>query len=537
MQRKIALGLGFTAFAALLGLTGCSEGEGVIGTAVAAKGFAAPAMPAPPAVPAFAGRDPSAAVLGAPATSPVVASPDAPRSAAVPSDEGPRVYSKTRFVWIRERPDWSSGWIGFLWHGSSAKLKTGKPVFARGCQVWYEVEPRGFVCVDERRATLDASDPGYREVLRHTGDYASANPHRYGMSLGAERYSTLPTPEYQRAREGDYTFHLREIAAVRGGAPPRGLLAGVDLADATEDAIAFAALPLDVQMYRLSWKRESAMAYFGEYRHGDRTFLLTADLAWVPKDRIRPYPPIAFHGLALGKDAELPLAFFRIKSRPGFRRLPDGEFVPVAETFERLTWVPLTGTRVTSRGVTYLETKRAALWVREDDAVLPTPPAATPWGSSMNVPAPKGPRRTWIEVDVFGGWLMAYEEGRPVYTTLISAGRGGVASPAEEAWKTSSTPLGQFIVTGKYLTATMDGPTDVTHADVPWVQNFSGPHSIHTAYWHDSWGERVSSGCVNVSPVDARWLFEFSAPRVPPGWHSARADVGTEPATVVVVHR
>jgi hypothetical protein len=258
---------------------------------------------------------------------------------------------------------------------------------------------------------------------------------------------------------------------------------------------------------------------------------------------VKPYAPISFRGLSLREtpsgpgDATLPLAFFRIKDRPGFRRLPDGEFVPVAEGFRRLDWVPLTGQSVTSRGVTYMETGRAELWVRKDDAVLPTPPLHTPWGTPMSDQPANGLRRSWIEVDVFGGWLIAYEENRPVFTTMISAGRGGVASPAEEAWKTSSTPLGQFVVTSKFLTATMDGPTDVTHADVPWVQNFSGPHSIHTAYWHDAWGERVSSGCVNVSPVDARWLFDFTAPKVPSGWHAARADVGREPATVVVVHR
>ena len=537
-----SLGLAFLAWAACA-LPGCSEGEAaVLSTAVAARELA-PALEKPAVAPLPV--HPHAAKLE-PAT-PVVAPADRPAPNARPAppkeDDAPRLYAKSRFVWIRERPDWGAGWIGYLWHGGSAKLKTGKPVFAKGCQVWYEIAPRGYVCVDGRRATLDSSDPGYREVLQHVGNYDSPTPHRYAMSLGAERYSVLPSPEDQRQREGDYTFHLREIEAVRGGAPARGPLVGVDLTPAPEDAVAFAALPVDVQMYKVALKRDSAMAYFGEYRHGDRSFLLTADLAWVPKDRVKPYAPISFRGLTLRRspggpgDATLPLAFFRIKDRPGYRRLPDGEFVPVAEGFRRLEWVPLTGRTVTSRNITYVETNRAELWVKKDDAVIPTPPAQTPWGTLMSAEPANGLRRTWIEVDVFGGWLTAYEENVPVFTTLISAGRGGVASPAEEAWKTSSTPLGQFVVTGKFLTATMDGPTDVTHADVPWVQNFSGPHSIHTAYWHDSWGERVSSGCVNVSPIDARWLFDFSMPRVPAGWHSARADVGPEPATVVVVHR
>jgi hypothetical protein len=284
--RHVCRGLGGALFSLACALPGCGDGEAaVLSTAVAAKELAAPSpvLPGKPAGVPFPAVEPRAAkAKTAPRvdkTSQVVGSIERP---AATEDDAPRLYAKTRFVWIRERPDWGAGWLGYLWHGGSAKLKTGKPVFAKGCQVWYEIEPRGYVCVDGRRATLDASDPGYREVLRHVGDYQSATPHRYAMSLGAERYAVLPSAEDQRQREGDYTFHLREIEAVRGGAPARGLLAGVDLTPAPEDAVAFATLPVDVQMYKVALKRDSAMAYFSEYRHGNRTFLLTADLAWVP---------------------------------------------------------------------------------------------------------------------------------------------------------------------------------------------------------------------------------------------------------------
>jgi lipoprotein-anchoring transpeptidase ErfK/SrfK len=411
-------------------------------------------------------------------------------------------------------------------------------VYARGCETWYEVSPRGFVCVDQRRATLDPSDAGFRELAQHPADYASSTPHHYAGSLGVERYLHLPALPEQHIREPDLTTHLQAMAAARSGSDLGGAFIGVDLSPAPEDGVDFAALPPEVQVQRHSLKRDSTLAYLGEYRHGERTFLLTADFAWVPKDRVRPFSPISFHGVELTGDTALPIAFFRIHDRPGFRKLPDGEFVPVADVFHRLEWVPLTGRQETVGNVTYVETKRASLWVRESDAVIPKPPEHTPWGSSMSAAAAAGaPRKTWIEVDVFGGWLLAYEGTKPIFTTLVSTGRGGVAVPAEDAAKTSSTPLGQFVVTGKFVTATMDGPTEVSHTDVPWVQNFSGPHSIHTAYWHDAWGERVSSGCVNVSPLDGKYLFEFTEPRVPPGWHAAVWDMHHEASTLVVVHR
>ena len=72
-----------------------------------------------------------------------------------------RVYAKTRFVWIRERPEWSSEWIGYLWAGGSVALVNGRPIYAHGCDAWYAVRPRGYVCVDHRRATLDAHDPEF----------------------------------------------------------------------------------------------------------------------------------------------------------------------------------------------------------------------------------------------------------------------------------------------------------------------------------------------------------------------------------------
>ena len=74
------------------------------------------------------------------------------------------------------------------------------------------------------------------------------------------------------------------------------------------------------------------------------------------------------------------------------------------------------------------------------------------------------------------------------------------------------------------------------HSDVPWVQNLTGPYALHTAYWHDNWGNLMSAGCVNVSPDDGKWLYEFTEPKVPDGWHGVRWLPREEPTTVVVIH-
>ena len=201
---------------------------------------------------------------------------------------------------------------------------------------------------------------------------------------------------------------------------------------------------------------------------------------------------------------KFPLALFREHDQPAYRVGGSHAYEKTDTTFSRLSYVMLTGKKAVRWPWTYLETTRDGLWVRATDAVVPTPSPYTPWGARVGAPdtepaKPRG-RGTWVEASVYGGWMIAYEDTAPVLATLISPGRGGVAVPPQDPTKISATPTGRFVVTGKFVTATMDAPDDVTHTDVPWVQNFSGPHAIHGAYWHDSWGERVSGGCLNLSP-------------------------------------
>jgi len=35
-------------------------------------------------------------------------------------------------------------------------------------------------------------------------------------------------------------------------------------------------------------------------------------------------------------------------------------------------------------------------------------------------------------------------------------------------------------------------------------------YGLHGAYWHDNFGQRMSHGCVNLPPSEAKWLYEWS---------------------------
>jgi hypothetical protein len=279
----------------------------------------------------------------------------------------------------------------------------------------------------------------------------------------------------------------------------------------------------------------STIAYHYSFDAEDRTWVMTSDRGVIPKDRIRVFPESKFHGLPLGQGVSLPLAFFRADA-PQYRRAPGG-VEKTAASWARYGWVGLTGEEIEHAGKRYLATREGGLLV---DAELVSAPALR---TDLPAPVKSGASKTWLDVSIVGGWLVAYEGKEPVYTTMISPGRGGLPQEGKTLLETASTPVGDFAISGKFHTATMTSnySDKVVHAEVPYTQNFSGPYALHAAYWHDAWGVPKSGGCVNLAPVDAMRIFAWTEPRLPEGWHGMRAiesDIAAySGATVVSLHR
>lgn len=151
-------------------------------------------------------------------------------------------------------------------------------------------------------------------------------------------------------------------------------------------------------------------------------------------------------------------------------------------------------------------------------------------------PAPAevtGPRERWVDVDSSSQTLVAYEGPRPVYATLVSTGRGAPGS-------SSVTPPGVHRIWVKIFASDManvqsqDIEPHYSLEDVPYVQFFDDAVALHGTYWHGDFGHPRSHGCVNLSPLDAHWLFDFTEPRVPAGWDAAYPASG-DPGSVVRV--
>jgi lipoprotein-anchoring transpeptidase ErfK/SrfK len=104
----------------------------------------------------------------------------------------------------------------------------------------------------------------------------------------------------------------------------------------------------------------------------------------------------------------------------------------------------------------------------------------------------------WIEIDLSGQRLIAWEGKNQVYAIFVSTGKD--ASP---------TPTGVFSIQSRYRYARMQG-ADYDVADVPYTMYYSGNYAIHGAYWHNRFGTPVSHGCINVAVNHARWLFNWA---------------------------
>ncbi|WP_437535486.1 L,D-transpeptidase family protein [Sorangium sp. So ce726] len=477
-----------------------------------------------------------------PATSAAGTTP--PASAAA---EDARIYSKARFAWISPGPYPTRGWSGYLGLGGSVALRGGSVEAARtpgeGCDAWYAIEPRGYVCAGAS-AAVDPNDPVVVALRPHAPRVDSPWPYDYAESTGAPRYPQLPSAKEQKRSEWDLEEHLANIAKVRAaeGAGEEAIreideaLVGVDLKPAGVAAPALFPFGGLVREGRDRIVNGSTVAFTRAFDAQDRTWVVTSDQAYMPKDRLKPYPRSSFQGVWLKDGRSLPLAFFRKTDRPKYQRGASGAFEPTGASFARLASVGLTGRAEVEDGGRFLETQEPGVYVRADDAVVIEAAKSSPLEGDGD---PSSPPRKWIEVSVLGGWFVAYEELTPVFATLISPGRGGVPRQGIPAIETAATPTGRFRIDGKFVTATMVSSTNdkIVHSEVQFVQNFSGPHALHGAYWHDAWGEPKSGGCVNLSPIDAKQMFAWTDPPVPEGWHGLRASRDAGRSTVVLIHR
>jgi hypothetical protein len=252
-------------------------------------------------------------------------------------------------------------------------------------------------------------------------------------------------------------------------------------------------------------------------RHHNDAFGLTTHGFWLPLRDLRPVVPPDFDGAEI--DGALDVIWIitddaPLYSAPGKR--PQGTKLP------RLTELRTLEQRKIGGDVWHRVGEDQ--WVRDRDVQAPT---------HADPPEEILPGERWIDVELERQVLTAYQGERPIFATLVSTGRGAEGSEL-------FTPRGTHRVWVKLHHSDMDNLENLEAREnyaiqsVPWVMYFERGYGLHGTFWHRAFGRVQSHGCVNLTPRDAKRLFDWTSPKLPAGW-SAAFPTDYEPGTIVRV--
>lgn len=480
----------------------------------------------------------------------------------VPPEDGPKLAPTVMVAPIYAAPERGAAAIGYLRLGSKVARST-EPVARGDCpEGYYAIRPTGFVCAGTD-ATLKLDHPLVKAVDVEP-NRARPMPYEYAFVRAiAPNYLRVPSKAEQFQYEMRLERHLRswsklakkwddlDVGANDVPLDPNGLAAG---------AIPERAIPLDVNRRfggngndEVPWwlrgerripnvsgfkappyaviadriKRHAGVALIGTFVAGEeaqsRRFAITTDVRLLPADKLKADSGSPFHGYDI-RGLGLPVAFSHRQGAKwlaanGAKLEDDGE-IPFREL------IPLTG-RVRMHGAERVVEAKNGKWVRSDDVRTAAKPGDLPWFAKAGT--------KWIDVSILAQTMVLWEGTTPVYATLVSTGKDGLGDPKT----THSTPTGVFRIYQKHVTTTMDSEMadhEFELRDVPWVMYFNSGYALHGAYWHDDFGRARSHGCVNLSPIDARYTFFWSDPHVPDHWHAAYSGGPFGNGTLVNIH-
>jgi lipoprotein-anchoring transpeptidase ErfK/SrfK len=390
-----------------------------------------------------------------------------------------------------------------------------------GCKTgYYQLVSGGYICGSE--GSIDENDPRVRLAVQ-APDLTQILPYPYARNAqnGTPLYSSVPSRD-QMALYEPYLQASEPRQASEQGTPSwwqskEAQLSNVRLAEL--------ALESDGVLGRRMVKG-FYVAIDKEFEWSERRWYKTTKGMVAPKDRFVAVEGSSFEGVGLNAELTLPVAWvygYR-ESRPTYALNESGKPKP-SGVVERLKPIFLSGESVEAEGHRYLQSKDG-LWVRADQVrVASTPP----------IPLSVTPEERWIYVDLHNQTLIALVGSRPVYATLVSSGK-----ESEEEDKDHRTPPGEWHIREKHVTTTMDGDGtaagDLPYSieDVPFVMYFQGSYALHGAFWHRNYGVRMSHGCINLAPLDAKYLFFFTGPAVRDGWHGAWSGNGQAGSRIVI---
>jgi hypothetical protein len=442
-------------------------------------------------------------------------------------------------VQVRAAPDGTSRVVGYMRRG--ARFRSREALAGPGCgRGWNEVPGHGYVCRGE--GVLVGAAPPTFDPLPVPPSLDDALPYAYARVArsDAPQFWRLPSADEERQAElvmGELRGRVERARAVLAAseasataaagpdagtgvnavseagvldaestsepdvgleAPPGSVAEGTPSLVAVEEAgvvlPAFFRMRLETGFY-VSVDRE-------EETVEGRRYFRTIRGAYVPSSAMTVAEPPAMRGVVLGGGYRLPLGFVWRRGATALTREPVSGTLRNAGELTYHEPLILEDQIIERRDSRY-RVSRGGVVARETALRIVTP-----------IERPRGVAddERWIHVDLSEQTLVAYEGDVPVFATLVSSGR-----------ERFETPTGTFRIESKHVSTTMDDPDSLNEAysieDVPWTMYFHGSYALHAAFWHDHFGRTRSHGCLNLAPADARWLFAWAGPELPPGWH------------------
>ncbi len=338
-------------------------------------------------------------------------------------------------------------------------------------------------------------------------------------------------------------------------------------------------------------RRKTGLSFVGAFNTKDedieRRFAITVDLRLIPTTKVKPDTGSPFHGVELSEDMHFPFAWVNKRDSEIYKLIKGRDEAREDGKVPRRAIVPLSGRARIKGGKRYYQTlKDKTRWLRAVDLSIVHKPDEWPEAAENG--------EKWIDVSIAQQTLVLYEGKKPKYATMVSTGRDRFGDPKKDL----TTPMGEFRLQSKHIAAAMDSEENSTVSggtksrksslgpearatiarlqaakkagkklssqderrwtniekgrdpeygvtkrrgasgfelrDVPWIQYFSAGFALHGAYWHDDFGIPRSHGCINLAPIDARIVFNWTDPPVPDGWHGI--NIGDDMGQGTAVH-
>jgi lipoprotein-anchoring transpeptidase ErfK/SrfK len=252
-------------------------------------------------------------------------------------------------------------------------------------------------------------------------------------------------------------------------------------------------------------------------RFADLDFGLTGKGTWIATEELLPMKPSTFQGVQVNGPVT-DFAWVRrdasaLYSAPGKKKGGALNRRAVVQILEETDYHQEHWLRIAE-----------GKWLPSDAVQRPSAPLP---------PAQLLPEERWIDVDLNSQILTAYQGSSAVFATLVSTGRGAEGTEL-------ATPKGTHRIWVKLRTTDMtnleneEAQRYYAIEDVPYVMYFHAGYGLHGAFWHDSFGEVRSHGCVNLAPRDAQWLFYWASPKMPSGWSAVLPDPHDQGTLIVV---